>query len=579
MKVTVTDSTYGMKQYDLDAYGKDSIVFGRQQDCDIVILSGFVSRPHGVLFRQNGRWYIQDMMSKCGFTVNGVRMEKAEIGDGTIVRIASNSPASQGYVEMVFEAVAGAQTAGMNQQAYGGRQQYGNQPYGGQQQYDNQPYGGQQQYGNQPYGGQQQYGNQPYGGQQQYGDQPYGGQQYGNQPYGGQQQYGNQQYGDQQQNGNQQYGNRQQYDNQPYGGQQQYGNQPYGGQQQYNDQQYDDQERNGNQHSDEGQDTPPKKKKSKLPIIIISSVVAAGAIFFAVWFFFLRSSGGYKTPEEAADAFLEATATAKYQELIDGIPDFEIEFCLEHFAYLKSELGIEDVSSFRSKTLAYITDVEHALPMKYERVKNYEEDSEELEEELEDDEYLRAFSKEVEELRYIRTRISYTDESGKERDRRFDSILYKYKGKWYYPVGLMMSESMVRYTDKGSKADDLMSAGTVNTALMTCLANEDAYDEYMTINSKYPADTRDASGNDVTLIFRAESEGEITLYHSDINGDSIRAEMSSNLGGKAPKIKYEKNGADHWLVGIARSKPVVYITNKDETVKYELQPTIDDEYK
>ena len=175
MKVTVTDSTYGMKQYDLDAYGKDSIVFGRQQDCDIVILSGFVSRPHGVLFRQNGRWYIQDMMSKCGFTVNGVRMEKAEIGDGTIVRIASNSPASQGYVEMVFEAVAGAQTAGMNQQAYGGRQQYGNQPYGGQQQYDNQPYGGQQQYGNQPYGGQQQYGNQPYGGQQQYGDQPYGG--------------------------------------------------------------------------------------------------------------------------------------------------------------------------------------------------------------------------------------------------------------------------------------------------------------------------------------------------------------------------------------------------------------------
>ena len=480
MKVTVTDSTYGRKQYDLDSYGKDSIVFGRQQDCDIVILSGFVSRPHGVLFRQNGRWYIQDMMSKCGFTVNGVRTEKAEIGDGTIVRIASNSPASQGYVEMVFEAVAGAQTAGMNQQVYGG---------------------------------------------------------------------------------------------------QQYGNQPYGGQQQYNDQQYDDQERNGNQQSDEGQDTPPKKKKSKLPIIIISSVVAAGAIFFAVWFFFLRSSGGYKTPEEAADAFLEATATAKYQELIDGIPDFEIEFCLEHFAYLKSELGIEDVSSFRSKTLAYITEVERALPTNYKRVEDYEVDSEELEEELEDDEYLRAFSKEVEELRYVRTNITYTDDKGKERNRRFNSILYKYKGKWYYPVGLMMGESMVKYTDKGSKADDLMSAGTVNTALMTCLANEDAYDEYMTINSKYPADTRDASGNDVTLIFRAESEGEITLYHSDIKGDSIRAEMSSNLGGKAPKIKYEKNGADHWLVGIARSKPVVYITNKDETVKYELQPNIDDEYK
>ena len=179
----------------------------------------------------------------------------------------------------------------------------------------------------------------------------------------------------------------------------------------------------------------------------------------------------------------------------------------------------------------------------------------------------------------IKPTATYTDDKGKERNRRFNSILYKYKGKWYYPVGLMMGESMVKYTDKGSKADDLMSAGTVNTALMTCLANEDAYDEYMTINSKYPADTRDASGNDVTLIFRAESEGEITLYHSDIKGDSIRAEMSSNLGGKAPKIKYQKNGADHWLVGISNSRPVVYITNKDETVKYELQPTIDDEYK
>ena len=50
MQVTVIDTKYGTSTYDLNAMGKNAISFGRKADCDIVMQSSFVSRPHGVIF-------------------------------------------------------------------------------------------------------------------------------------------------------------------------------------------------------------------------------------------------------------------------------------------------------------------------------------------------------------------------------------------------------------------------------------------------------------------------------------------------------------------------------------------------
>ena len=179
MIVTVRDSKHGTREYDLDASGKLNWAFGRQQDCDIVLQSAFVSRPHGVIYKENGNWYVQDMKSTYGIYWMNRKVEKVPVTDGTSIRIFADDP--NNYVELKFREV--------NQNyASGG---YGNDGmtvgYGG---YDQGQQGyGQQGYGQQGYGQGQQYGG-GYDQGQQYGGGYDQGQQYGGgydqgQDYGG----------------------------------------------------------------------------------------------------------------------------------------------------------------------------------------------------------------------------------------------------------------------------------------------------------------------------------------------------------------------------------------------------------
>lgn len=61
---------------------------GRNDDCDLQIESPKVSREHAVVTRQRGRFRIRDLGSTNGTSVNGQRIEEADLSDGDIVVIA-----------------------------------------------------------------------------------------------------------------------------------------------------------------------------------------------------------------------------------------------------------------------------------------------------------------------------------------------------------------------------------------------------------------------------------------------------------------------------------------------------------
>ncbi|MBR6403582.1 MAG: prepilin-type N-terminal cleavage/methylation domain-containing protein [Eubacterium sp.] len=123
-----------------------------------------------------------------------------------------------------------------------------------------------------------------------------------------------------------------------------------------------------------------------------------------------------------------------------------------------------------------------------------------------------------------------------------------------------IAPALIRYIDKSRKSDDVAAAETVGTAVNAALANEDAYSE--------AAPKMDGS----TTVWSAA--GGATLAGTEGIGGTFGQEMSANLGGEAPKVKYNKDGNTDWTVAIQQSgKALVYKGS------VELQPDIDASYK
>ena len=157
------DNTH--QKYDLNAFGKNVVSFGRSSDCDIQIRKEYVSRVHGCFYMENGKWFIKDMNSTNGLYYNSNKIDALNLDVGNVTIMKNH--ASTDVITISSSMDAGMYGAYGNQ--YGGYDQYS----GGYDQYA----GGYDQYG----GGYDQYGGgygDQYGG---YGDQ-YGG--YGDQ-YGG----------------------------------------------------------------------------------------------------------------------------------------------------------------------------------------------------------------------------------------------------------------------------------------------------------------------------------------------------------------------------------------------------------
>jgi type IV pilus assembly protein PilA len=131
-----------------------------------------------------------------------------------------------------------------------------------------------------------------------------------------------------------------------------------------------------------------------------------------------------------------------------------------------------------------------------------------------------------------------------------------------------IAPALIRYIDKSRRADDLSAAETINSAMSSALANEDAYDEIQ-------------SHMNGTVIASALT-GQPFSAQSGINCPTFLEELNSNIGGSAPKLKYRKDSQSGWAVGVSTvGKPIVWIAtnNNANLTAFSVQPEIDKKYK
>ncbi len=125
-----------------------------------------------------------------------------------------------------------------------------------------------------------------------------------------------------------------------------------------------------------------------------------------------------------------------------------------------------------------------------------------------------------------------------------------------------IAPALIRYIDKSRKADDVAAAETVNTAVNAALANEDAYSECSSANAF----------NSTTSVWSANGGAAITTANGI--GTTFGQEMVDNLGGEAPKVKYNKDSNTAWTVFLQSSGKAIVMKGN-----VELQPDIHPSYK
>ncbi|MCM1171260.1 MAG: FHA domain-containing protein [Clostridium sp.] len=102
MKITVRDGDKPSYEVDLDRFGKDVISFGRQSDNDIVLQSPYASKIHGVLYAENGKYYVEDLDSTNGLCFYGKRFKKHMLKDGDVIVIQGSKNNNNNNVEIRF---------------------------------------------------------------------------------------------------------------------------------------------------------------------------------------------------------------------------------------------------------------------------------------------------------------------------------------------------------------------------------------------------------------------------------------------------------------------------------------------
>lgn len=66
----------------------EDIVLGRANDCDFVTGDDYSSAHHSRLFRRGSDWFIEDLESRNGTSVDGVRIDQPErVGVGTDIKM------------------------------------------------------------------------------------------------------------------------------------------------------------------------------------------------------------------------------------------------------------------------------------------------------------------------------------------------------------------------------------------------------------------------------------------------------------------------------------------------------------
>ena len=141
-----------------------------------------------------------------------------------------------------------------------------------------------------------------------------------------------------------------------------------------------------------------------------------------------------------------------------------------------------------------------------------------------------------------------------------------------------IAPALIRYIDKSRRADDVAAAESINTAAQAALSNEDAYDDIQ--------DIMPTNGDATTASIVASAQagqGKFSAAGSAASDAAIKnflAEVNSSTGDKSPKLKYTKNDAAYWTIGVnGAGKPVVWLGTSSADTKWEMQPTICPSYK
>lgn len=121
MNIVVYDPKNGQRICNLDSFHKDVVSFGRQSDNDIVLNHDFVSRVHGVIYREGQEYFIEDLNSTNGIFVNGAHVKKSRLKNGDRVILARSKEDSNCVQFLVQENVMEQQPQQMSyyQNPYG----------------------------------------------------------------------------------------------------------------------------------------------------------------------------------------------------------------------------------------------------------------------------------------------------------------------------------------------------------------------------------------------------------------------------------------------------------------------------
>lgn len=68
----------------------DQLSVGRSRDSDVVLADPEVSRRHAVLRFRDGKWILEDLRSRNGTAVNGIRVGRCELRPGDRLVIGAN---------------------------------------------------------------------------------------------------------------------------------------------------------------------------------------------------------------------------------------------------------------------------------------------------------------------------------------------------------------------------------------------------------------------------------------------------------------------------------------------------------
>lgn len=122
-----------------------------------------------------------------------------------------------------------------------------------------------------------------------------------------------------------------------------------------------------------------------------------------------------------------------------------------------------------------------------------------------------------------------------------------------------IAPALIRYIDKSRRADDVTAAGTVESAVLTAIANEKAYDEAV-------------PGSDSSLVVSASKTA------TSAAGTVFSSEIVATLG-QGVDIKYTKKDANAYNAYITADGSVeVYIGKAGAPQKWMIRPVRTEDY-